>query len=747
MVTGMTPPKIRYAAALFVLSFAVNLLYAWITPHYEVLDEYRHYPVIQHMAANGLTLPPQNVNNPAVWVQEGSQPPAYYLLAALLTVGIDQSDMADVRRENPFVRFDMYPPDTSTLNLTVRHPDSSLDGAFLATRIARIFSAFLGALTVVVTYFTAHALFPEQKLIVYGAPVFNAFLPMFAFISGSVNNDNLSNLCGNLIILLLIRILLSVTPPRPRDYIFLGLSVGVGLLSKLSLGFAIPLVAIVLIGRALHTRSMRPFYGAVAAGAVTIAVAGWWYLQNWQLYGDPTGLSVFTALVGERIVPIGWEGLLAELPGFNDTFWGVFGAITVPPPAAFRTITNIVTIFGLIGVALWWFIHLGSRVRRDSWPTRRWLAAILSGTWILITLAACVRWTLTTPATQGRLAFIALSAISVWLLVGLTWLLPARAARIVVIGGLAALGFSAVTMPFTIIAPAYALPPQAASGDILTSWREPDGTGEILLTALEPAAPAAESGTFITPSATFEIAAPLSRDYALFLHAVDTSGVIIAQREVYPGRGLMLLTGQPVGRIWENPVSVLLSSRMATPDTLDLRIGWYDPQTNTRLILPDGSETYSLGSVDITPRVSADGIPNPLDVTFGDGIRLLGYDISTLGIAAGESVDLTLYWQTDTPIDRDYTMTVQLLYPQNEAKAGSYDGTPQQGSRPTSTWQVGERLTERITLNIAPDALEGPIELRVGWYTQEGEGIFVPLGVQPDYTPMLTLTPMRVLAP
>lgn len=47
---------------------------------------------------------------------------------------------------------------------------------------------------------------------------------------------------------------------------------------------------------------------AMVAGAMIIA--GWWYLRNWQLYGDPLGLQAFraefTTQVFEVTNPAAW---------------------------------------------------------------------------------------------------------------------------------------------------------------------------------------------------------------------------------------------------------------------------------------------------------------------------------------------------------------------------------------------------------------------------------------------------------
>ncbi|MEP7293074.1 MAG: hypothetical protein ABI835_14930, partial [Chloroflexota bacterium] len=75
--------------------------YSVTTPIFEASDELWHYPMVQYLATHGLALPPQEIGVVTAWRQEGSQPPLYYLAAAVLTTPIDTSDMDVIRRINP----------------------------------------------------------------------------------------------------------------------------------------------------------------------------------------------------------------------------------------------------------------------------------------------------------------------------------------------------------------------------------------------------------------------------------------------------------------------------------------------------------------------------------------------------------------------------------------------------------------------------------------------------------------------
>ena len=162
----------------------------------------------------------------------------------------------------------------------------------------------LGLGTVIITHLIAREIFPEKPMIALGAAALNAFIPMFLFISGSVNNDNLSNLLGNLLTLLVVRLLKTRELPHWRSYVLLGLCTGAGLLAKLNLGFFIPVIALGLLLLSIRLRNWRPLViGGLVSGGLTIVIAGWWYWHNWQIYADPTGLVMFLQMVGRRAIP------------------------------------------------------------------------------------------------------------------------------------------------------------------------------------------------------------------------------------------------------------------------------------------------------------------------------------------------------------------------------------------------------------------------------------------------------------
>jgi hypothetical protein len=133
-------------------------------------------------------------------------------------------------------------------------------------------------------------------------------------------------------------------------------------------------------------------------------------------------------------------------------------------------------------------------------------------------------------------------------------------------------------------------------------------------------------------------------------------------------------------------------------------------------------------------------------VTFGEQVRMLGYDLNTADIAPGSTLDLRFYWQPIRQPDADYNVFIHLVSADDsDTILAQHDGVPSRSSlRPTSTWNdLNERFISRDFSLIVPDNLQpGSYLLRIGLYnwrtgqrlhTEEGHDTFeIPLTFEPD---------------
>ncbi len=723
--TEMITTHKRWLYIILINYVLLASLYSLVTPLFEASDELWHYPMVKYMADHSLQLPPQDPTNPAAWRQEGSQPPLYYMMAAILTGWIDTSDMEQIRRINPHANIGEVHPDGNA-NMIVHRTKAEAfpwHGTVLAVHLSRFLSITLGLGTVVITYLIACEIFPERPNIVLGATALTAFIPMFLFISGSVNNDNLSNLLGNLLTLLVVRLLKLQTIPNWRIYILLGVCIGAGLLAKLNLGFFIPVIAIALLLISIRLRNWRPLViGGFISGGLTIVIAGWWYWHNWQLYADPTGLAMFLQMVGRRGIPANAAQLWSERNSFTQAYWGFFGGVNVPLPDFIYLVLNIIGGLGLLG-ALAFVIYT---LARKTWSFDRWLPASVTLLWPIVTFISYLRWTAETPASQGRLVFVALSSISLWMVVGWIWWQPKRVQPYSIAATAILFGSMSVIVPFTIIAPTYALPLQDnVSKDPLATFNQPNNdSGQMALVASSINTAKARPENYVFITTMWQIKSPLNNDWSLFTHLVTPDGVIIGQRDVYPGEGKLATSDLEAGRAWSNPIAVFVPNAAYAPMTLDVEIGWYYLKTGVRMKLIDGGETFKIGTVQLEPRSDTEnlGVPNPIQVNFDNQVELVGYSLSDLSPTVGDSIDLTLYWRGLHKLDKDYKVFANIIDRPTLTKYAASDGMPVNWQAPTTTWETGTIIKDVHTLKVDPNAPPGIYDTEIGLYSQNDDG-------------------------
>src|SRR5690606_6247799 len=204
---------------------------------------------------------------------------------------------------------------------------------------------------------------------------------------------------------------------------------------------------------------------------------------------------------------------------------------------------------------------------------------------------------------------------------------------------------------------------------------------------------------------------PLSRDWSIFVHLVTPDDVIVGQRDIYPSNGLLAASDLTANTHWQDRLAVYVPSAAYAPTTLSVEIGWYDLPTGERMTLADGSETFTIGTVELLPRQSDLDVPNPISVNFDNQIELVGYSLSDLSPAAGESVELTLYWRGLREIEQDYVVFAHVINPATLSIYAGSDAQPANWTAPTSTWQPGNIIEDTHTLTINPDTPPGVYEL------------------------------------
>ena len=741
----------HWAIALILTMFIVlGLVYSLVTPIFEAPDEMYHYFFIKHLA-DGKGLPVQNPENPGLWRQEGSQPPLYYLLGALATFWIDTSDAEDLLWRNPQANIGT-PLDPGNKNVIV-HTDREnfpFRGAVLAVHLIRLLSVLLGTGTVFLTYRLALEVFPDHKHLAVGAAAINAFIPQFLFISGAVNNDNLITFLSSLALLLLIR---NTQYPIPntkwisgiRYWVLLGSVLGLACLSKLAgLGLLL-LTAIIVVVEACRHRSARPLVAGAIALAVATAVAGWWYVRNWTLYGDPTGLSMMLAVVGQGNPPANLAELWGEFRGLRMSFWALFGWFSIPVARIAYVILDGVSLLALVGLAVWFVVTarslplrgLGWRWklrdrnksnsgilpqsgdspfpspslrRRGAEPLAERLPLGVLILWLAIVFAGLVRWTWTTPASQGRLLFPAISAISILLILGLSQLVPRRYTSIPVnVVSLAMFVFAALC-PFLYIRPAYARPP-IVSPDKIPKGVIHDFGDKIRLLGVKTDRVRVNPGETLGITFYWQGLAEMQKDYYLFIHLLGRRGQLVGSEDTYPGWGTYPTSLWRPGEIIADTYRLPISEDALTPSLIRIDVGLYNPDTGSQL--EPGS--VIVGQVKMAPQERQMSTVNRQSFNLDNRVALVGYKVNKTELSPGEEIRLTLYWQAVGEMNTDYTVFTHLIDHEGNIW-GQKDNQPLEGDYPTSVWGVGEIIEDEYILTIKEDAPAGVYRLEVGMY-------------------------------
>jgi hypothetical protein len=126
----------------------------------------------------------------------------------------------------------------------------------------------------------------------------------------------------------------------------------------------------------------------------------------------------------------------------------------------------------------------------------------------------------------------------------------------------------------------------------------------------------------------------------------------------------------------------------------------------------------------------------PLAIEWQNGIELLGVD------ASGVST-LTLYWRTAAPIHTSLRLFVHLVGQDGQIAAVS-DGVPDDWTRPTSGWAVGETITTQHHFDGVPP---GRYRVRTGWVDPStGERVHISTD-STDSQEDSALLPLEVVIP
>jgi len=128
----------------------------------------------------------------------------------------------------------------------------------------------------------------------------------------------------------------------------------------------------------------------------------------------------------------------------------------------------------------------------------------------------------------------------------------------------------------------------------------------------------------------------------------------------------------------------------------------------------------------VAPRVWPS--PNEMagvEAAWHNNIALRGLNLSPTPVQPDGSVEVTLFWQTNQPVNEDYMIFVHLLDEAGQIIAQN-DSLPRAGAYPTPWWFPGVLIEDTHLLNLPVELAKGKYQLVVGLYRAE-DGTRLPL--------------------
>ena len=524
---------------LLVGHFLITGAFSILNPLGEAPDEADHWAYVVYLA-NEQTLPvgPK--------VTQSKHPPLYHGTAALVaSLGKPTNDFL---RANPDMQIsasqatttDPWSPNFFIHTTRENYP---WQGGALSFHLARLWSTLLSTLTILATFLLGHAAFPKQPLVAWGGAGLLAFLPEFAFIGGSVNNDNGIALLGTLSLLAGIRMM--EPECSLRQIWWAPLVIGGGLLTKSSVMGLWPAISLALIvgsvqawQRGVRSIVWRSLYTHLFIFGGGLLIAAPWFLRNFDLYGDPLGMGLVRQTIDLRTMPWTLADTVWLLRGWYLSFIGKLGgAGHIPLPTWIYAGYGLVTSFAVAGLG----IHMWQQRRRFQWlPIFIFLLAILG------IAGAMWRYSLIALGTdQGRLLYPAIAPLILLIALGIVTLCSPHWAKVAILTLIAWSGITGITALIAVQVPTFAPFPSTdrasvAANVTVTQFDAPIRYAELDLIGWQPD---------VDPAFYWQLNQETERDLRTVLRIIAEDGSLVWEKRRSPGRGLWSTDHWPLDHV------------------------------------------------------------------------------------------------------------------------------------------------------------------------------------------------------
>lgn len=463
--------------AVALIAFGAAASWALVNPPFQSPDESEHFAYTQYLAETGHAIDLAQGKKPVWSTQESLIIDGTRELTVIerseaklpwlkdYETGVERRQAEQVPKGGPRNNGGGYHPATSVHSplyygllapgyLAVKH--QGVEAQLLAMRLG---SALMGALTAMFAFLLVAELLPGRRGLAAAAGLMVGLEPMFAFISGAVNNDNGVNLACAAVTYLMVRAL--------RRGLSVGIAVALGAALVLApimkgTGYELyPPVALGLAALVLRRHGRRDLAMlALFAAAFAVTFAGWDVVRgafHRDAFTVPGGSTPGTSF-GIRDHPKGylvwlWQTLLPfKLPFMRDVsiiHWPFFNIYVQRGFAGFGWYAIFFPnwVYTPIVVAMLATLVLGARtlVSNGAAALRRAPELLFLASIPVVVFAAVeaayftLAWPVDGTAEQGRYAFTAITALAAIVIGGCLGLgrrraLPAAAALVAGLG-------------------------------------------------------------------------------------------------------------------------------------------------------------------------------------------------------------------------------------------------------------------------------------------------------------------------
>jgi 4-amino-4-deoxy-L-arabinose transferase-like glycosyltransferase len=566
----------RFALPILIAVFVIlATAYSVTVPLGEAPDEVSHFSYVQYLVFHQQLPPPEG---PASG--ESNQPPLYYVLGALTTLWNRESFPIIANPD-----WELGSTQTNNLLLHTRRESFPYSGGALAWHLVRALSIVFGAFTVWLTWQLSLQVFPDDIPLALTATSLVAFLPQFGFLNAVVNNDSLVIMLVTCAMFLFLRL---SPATRPRDWILLGVVLGLAVLAKLQAAVLVMVVGVIVFFRFNLLSLPQRIRRLILVFMTSAVVISPWVIYNTVVFNDPFSLTRFMNVV-PRTALVTVSDWLIYFERMYVSFWGRMGGVTnVAIPMGAFVLLNVLWFLGLAGS-----IVLFRDWRAGRLPTSTSSGLVAFGLYWFFLIAAHLRLVFVLDGMdQARQIFTGLPLFAIIVAAGLVRISKQRRASValvitVVLAGNGVWSWSSVANAFA--------PPPSLVASYSTTFDDLGGiirAGDYRINRTQ-----VRAGDSVKVKIRWQALVNVKENYWLVLQLSNANG-IVASRDGVPSAGQVATDWWQAGYGVESEHTLTIPAD-ASPGEYFLRLGLH-PFGSWELLAMGDQDMVMLGEIQIT---------------------------------------------------------------------------------------------------------------------------------------------------